>query len=113
MLAADSVQQLLADPATREATLAALESHGGPHELPLALAAAPALTDLLALDRAEVGHALFRRVALLRARLVSEHARDASAIWGAAHAGGREEALFDSPGNVLTHCFADRDAQIS
>ena len=60
----DTVASALADPNTTIATLDALEQHHGPHDPALALAAAPALTDLLCLDAAAVPHALYQRCLL-------------------------------------------------
>ena len=93
---ADTVASMLADPATRIPTLDALERHEGPHDAALALAAAPALTDLLCLDGATVPHAVFQRVGLLRGRLVVE-AEDPVAICGAARGDGRYARELTSP----------------
>eukprot|EP01043_Picozoa_sp_COSAG02_P000335 COSAG02_NODE_6_length_64796_cov_76.792865_18_plen_369_part_00 len=86
----DTVGSMLADPATRIQTLDALEQHEGPHDAALALATAPALTDLLCLDgqRHGVPHALYQRVGLLRGRLLVE-AADPVAVWGVALGEGR------------------------
>jgi hypothetical protein len=45
-------------------------------------------TDVMCLDAAEAGHALFQRVGLLQARLIAE-AEDPAAIWGAGYSDGR------------------------
>ena len=87
-LAAGTVAGALADPATRSAALDALEAHGGPHGAALALAAAPALTDVMCLDAAAVPHALYQRVGLLRGRLYIE-ADDPVAVYGAIYREGR------------------------
>ena len=84
----DTVGTVLADPATRIQTLDALERHEGPHDAALALAMAPALTDLLCLDGASVPHALYQRVGLLRGRLLVE-ADDPVALGGVALGEGR------------------------
>ena len=84
----DTVGTVLADPATRIQTLDALERHEGPHDAALALAIAPALTDLLCLNGASVPHALYQRVGLLRGRLLVE-ADDPVALWGVAFGEGR------------------------
>ena len=98
-LSPDSVAARLADPATRLATLSALEAHAGPHDAALSLAAAPALVDLQCLEASEVDHALFQRVGLLRARLVEE-AADSAAVWGAAYSDGRFSKLNRAPSVV-------------
>jgi hypothetical protein len=95
-----TIAHLITDRTTREAALEALEMQAGAHEVSLALAAAPALTDVLCLDKAEVGHALFQRVGLLRARLVAE-AADPGVMFGTAHCDGRWAAYFAAP-NVVT-----------
>lgn len=84
---AATVGAMLADAATRAQTLDALERQDGPHDAALAVATAPALTDVMLLP-AECDRALYQRCALLRGRLMVE-AEDASAIWGAAFADGR------------------------
>ena len=95
-LAAGTVAGALADPATRSAALDALEAHGGPHGAALALAAAPALTDVMCLDTAEVPHALFRRAGLLRGRLMAE-AADPPAMYGALLGDGRYARALAAP----------------
>ena len=83
----DTVAAMLADPATRIATLDALDRHDGPHDTALGLAVAPALTELLCLDGAEVSHAVYQRVGLLRGRLLIE-ADDPVAMYGASMGDG-------------------------
>ena len=92
----NTVASMLAAPATRIATLDALEQHTGPHEAALALAAASALTDLLCLDGAEVPHALYQRVGLLRGRLVLE-AEDVLAMSDAYLGDGRYARELTAP----------------
>ena len=65
-LSPDSVAACLADPATRLATLSALDAHTGRHDAALSLAAAPALVDLQCLEASEVDHELFQRGCCLR-----------------------------------------------
>eukprot|EP01043_Picozoa_sp_COSAG02_P038773 COSAG02_NODE_3014_length_7551_cov_83.019995_7_plen_190_part_00 len=109
-LSPTSVSRLLADPNTRITTIDQLEAHAGPHEAALALAAAPALTDLLCLDASEVEPALFQRVGLLRARLIEE-ASDLAAAWGAAHADGRYAMLLRAP-NVVSRVCSEPVAEL-
>lgn len=99
---AEDVARLLADPDTRITTLDALEKHSGAHDPALAAAAAPALSDLLALDAMDVPHAVFQRVGLLRARLLHETpADDRAALYGAMFGGGRFVAEWDARNNVI------------
>lgn len=101
-----TVANLLADSSTRIAALDALEAHGGPHPTPLAVAAAPALTDVLCLDAAEVDHVLFQRVGLLRARLLADAPPDdVPAIYGAMVGGGRFAKSLNAPSNVIARMF--------
>ena len=103
----DSVAQRLADPATRAETLDALERHSGPHPARLAAAAAPSLSDLLTLDAADVPHAVFQRVGLLRGRLLRETPPDdVPALYGAMFVDGRYAAELNSPGNVVAEAMA-------
>ena len=100
-LTASTVVERLRDHSTRLATLGALEAHaGGPIPSDAALAAAPALYELLALDAAEVPHELFDRVFLLVARLIEEAvhrgAKAHAAVVGAAWGGGRMERFLGS-----------------
>jgi hypothetical protein len=74
----------------------------------------PALTDLLVLDAAEVPHAVFQRVALLRTRLMDETPRDdRPALYSAMHGGGRFEAELNSPGNVIAAAMAKGAAALT
>lgn len=56
-LSPDSVAACLADPATRLATLSALEAHTGRHDAAVSLAAAPTLVDLQCMEASEVDRA--------------------------------------------------------
>ena len=114
-LSPDTVAALIADPATRSAALDALEAHSGAHDEALALAAGPALTDVMLLDADQVGHELFQRVGLLRARLVDE-AADSHAVFGSAlnggSDGGRWKAQFTAPDNVIARAVAKAPEEI-
>ena len=101
-LAADTVASLLRDGATRTATLDAFEQHEGtPIDRVVALAAAPALYDVLAMDATEVGRDDFDRAGLALARLAAEASDDSSAVYGAAIGEGRLAALYRSKSSVL------------
>ena len=100
-LAADTVGPLLRDRGTRGATLDALEAHAAPIERAVALGAAPALGELLALDTAEVDPAEFDRIGLLVARLAAEAPDDPAAVYAAAWGEGRWVAFFRSEGNAV------------
>ena len=108
-----TVASSLTNAETRTATLDALEAHrGGPYPTPLAVAAAPALTDVMCLDAAEVDHALFQRVGLLRARLLADAALDdVAAIFGAMMGGGRLAAFYDAP-HVIARTLAKPAAEL-
>ena len=113
-LSPTTVAALIADPATRSAALDALEAHSGAHDEALALAAGPALTDVMLLDADQVGHELFQRVGVLRARLVVE-AADPDAVFGSALNGGsdgRWKAQFTAPDNVIARSFAKAPEEI-
>ena len=97
-LAESTVGASLADPATRTATLGALEQTHGPHDRALALAAAAALGALLCrADEADVDVPTARRVGLLIARMCADAPDDPACIWGAAMAEGRYAAMFNAP----------------
>ena len=98
-LAADTVGPLLRDRGTRCAAIDALEAHAAPIERAVALGAAPALGELLALDTAEVDPAEFDRIGLLVARLAAEAPDDPAAVYAAAWGEGRWVAFFRSEGN--------------
>eukprot|EP01046_Picozoa_sp_COSAG06_P004179 COSAG06_NODE_172_length_21346_cov_503.127053_9_plen_165_part_00 len=100
-LAADTVGSLLRDRGTRSATLDALEAHAVPIERAVALGAAPALGELLALDTAEVDPAKFDRIGLLLARLAAEAPDDPAAVYAAALGEGRWVAILRSEGNTV------------
>ena len=110
-LAADSVASLLRDGATRTATLEAFEQHEGtPIDREVALAAAPALYDVLAMDATEVGREDFDRAGLVLARLAAEASDDPSAVYGAAMGEGRYVAHYRSKGSVLAQAVGKRAA---
>ena len=110
-LSADTVASLLRDGATRTATLEALEQQeGAPIDPAVALAAAPALFEALAMDATEVGRDDFDRIGLLLARLAAEASDDPSAVYGAAIGEGRFVAHYRSKGNVLAQAVGKRAA---
>jgi hypothetical protein len=78
----------LRDSGTRLAALDVFECHTAPIPPAAALAAAPALAELLTMDAAEVEHAVFDRTGLLLGRLFSEALPEAlPAMYGAALGG--------------------------
>jgi hypothetical protein len=87
-VAPDSVYRLLTSGGdARDAALAALaEAPPGPHERALAVAAAPALAELM--FSGESSRATFQRASLLLARMVHE-TDDQTAVYGAAFPDGR------------------------
>jgi hypothetical protein len=106
----DSVARRLADPATRVDAIEALERHRGPHDTALA----PTLTDLMALDAAEMPHPLFQRVGLLRARLCDETPPDDRvALYKSMFGEGRREAEAKSPSNVVAAAVAKGAAALT
>ena len=76
----------------------------------VALAAAPALFEALALDGTEVGRDAFDRMGLLLARLAAEASDDPSAVYGAALGEGRLAAYYRSKGSVLAQAVGKRAA---
>ena len=113
-LAADTVASLLRDGATRTATLEALEQHEGtPVGRAVALAAAPALFEALALDATEVGRDDFDRIGLLLARLAAEASDDPSAVYGAALGEGRFAAYYRSKGSVLAQAVGKPASELT
>ena len=82
-----------------------------------ALAAAPALYELLALDAAEVPRELFDRTNLLVARLATEAvprgAEAQAAVLGAAWGGGRLAQYFDAEGNVIAAALRKPAAELT
>lgn len=113
-LAADTVASLLRDGATRTATLEALEQHEGtPIGRAVALAAAPALFEALALDATEVGRDVFDRIGLLLARLAAEASDDPSAVYGAALGEGRYAACCRSKGSVLAQAVGKPASELT
>ena len=75
----------------------------------MALAAAPTLCELLALDAAEVPRELFNRAALLVGRLAEEAvhrgAEAQAAVYGAAFGGGRFARYLNAEGNVIAEAL--------
>ena len=113
-LAADTVASLLRDGATRTATLEALEQHERtPIGRAVALAAAPALFEALALDATEVGRDAFDRIGLLLARLAAEASDDPSAVYGAALGEGRLAAYYRSKGSVLAQAVGKAASEVT
>ena len=113
-LAADTVASLLRDGATRTATLEALEQHEGtPIGRAVALAAAPALFEALALDATEVGRDVFDRIGLLLARLAAEASDDPSAVYGTALGEGRLAAYYRSKGSVLAQAVGKPASELT
>ena len=113
-LAPDTVASLLRDADTRTATLEALEQQEQPPiDRALALAAAPALYEALAMDAAEVGRDDFDRIGLLLARLAAEASDDPSAVYGAALGGGRLAAYFRSTGSVLAQAVGKPASELT
>ena len=113
-LAADTVASLLRDGATRTATLEALEQHEGtPIGRAVALAAAPALFEALALDSTEVGRDTFDRIGLVLARLAAEASDDPSAVYSAALGEGRYAASYRSKGSVLAQAVGKRASEVT
>ena len=113
-LSADTVASLLRDGATRTATLEALEQQeGAPIDPAVALAAAPALFEALAMDATEVGRDDFDRIGLLLARLAAEASDDPSAVYGAASGEGRFAACYRSKGSVLAQAVGKRASEVT
>ena len=118
-IAPKTANDLLHGAETREAALAALEAREGAHEPALAAAAAGALTELMTVDAEEVGHETFRRVALLRARLLSEASADPAPVFGAMLSEGRAAAYWGAEANVVSRTLRkapdelDRDDALS
>ena len=109
-LAASTVAERLRDRSTRLATLGALEADD-------ALAAAPALCELLALDAAEVSPELYDRINLLLGRMCAEAVpRGAEAqvvVYGAAYGGGRYARFVNAEGNVLAAAVRKPAAELT
>ena len=117
LAAAASVAERLRDRSTRLATLGALEAHAVPIPADDALAAAPALFELLALDAAEVPHELYDRAGLLAGRLVNEAvprgAEAQAAVLGAAWGGGRYARFLNAEGSVLAVALRKLAAELT
>ena len=115
MVAPAAVHALLLKPESRAATLDAIEAQ---HtiEPALALAAAPALTELLTAGADDVDHAAFCRVGLLLGRLHAEAGDDAARIatmWAAAF--GPLERLgnmWDAADNVVARALRKPAAEL-
>ena len=113
-LAADTVASLLRDGATRTATLETLEQQdGAPIDRAVALAAAPALYEALAMDATEVGRDIFDRIGLLLARLAAEASDDPSAVCGGALGEGRLAAYYRSKGSVLAQAVGKPASELT
>ena len=113
-LAADTVASLLRDADTRTATLEALEQQeAAPIDRAVALAAAPALYEALAMDATEVGRDDFDRIGLLLARLAAEASDDPSAVYGAAVGEGRLAAYYRSKGSVLAQAVGKAASELT
>jgi hypothetical protein len=102
MAQALGVAEALAAPETRTAALEALEASASIGR-DTALAAAPALVDLMTASAQDVPGPVFRRVGLVLARLVADATLvdDNPALFGTAFGAGRLEALWASPDNVV------------
>lgn len=103
----------LAEPATRDGALAALENHDGPHAADLALATAPSLGTLLVADAAEVDAATSQRVGLLIARMVLEAGGEKArlAVYGAAFADGRLVGWYGSTRAAFVRPLLEKPAE--
>ena len=113
-LTTDTVASLLRDGATRTATLEALEQQeGAPIDPAVALAAAPALMEALAMDATEVGRDDFDRIGLLLARLAAEASDDPSAVYGGALCEGRFAAYYRSKGSVLAQAVGKAASELT
>ena len=89
-VSAATVAESLRSEATRIATLDALEALAPPIPSAVALAAAPALVDVLATEKER---AAFDRCGLLLARLLAEAAPEPAPVFGTALGGGRFAAI--------------------
>ena len=105
MAAADTVAQLLLDAETRSTTLEALEANGGAIDSVVALAAAPALVELLTASADEVNQPQFECIGLLLNRLFMEASADPSVVFGAAYGDGRMVSLLRSSDNVAARAL--------
>ncbi len=107
---ADSVSELLRCVDSRPAALEALEALETPVDPALALASAPALAELLAVEEAAVPAQQFSRIALLLSRLHEEALDDAaalSAVYGAAFGDGRLAAYWSSADNSVARILGN------
>jgi hypothetical protein len=97
---ADTVGQLLADKATRLATLDALEAHTGAFENELRASASRALGGLLEVDEADVDEPTLRRMLLLLARFFDEASDETELFAELVEGRGGLERLFTPPAVV-------------
>eukprot|EP01046_Picozoa_sp_COSAG06_P003157 COSAG06_NODE_119_length_23111_cov_51.658613_25_plen_193_part_00 len=91
--AAATVADALRSPGTRDAALDALEALPPPIADDVALAAAPALVDVMARVAEESDRTALDRAALLLARLLAEASPEAAPVYGAAVRGERYAAF--------------------
>ena len=91
-----TVAERLRNNATRDAALDALERHAAPIPTAAALAAAPALLNVMSMDAAEVERGAYDRAGLLLARLEAEALPDVVAVHGAAFGNGGTKRLWNS-----------------
>ena len=91
-----TVAERLRNNATRDAALDALERHAAPIPTAAALAAAPALLNVMSMDAAEVERGAYDRAGLLLGRLHEEALPDTVAMHGAAFGDGGYERLWNS-----------------
>lgn len=113
LVSVDTVASLLRGRDTRAATLAALDADATPIDPAVALAASPALADLLMLDASEVGQSQFDCIGLLLGRLSAEASDDPSPVFGAAFGGDRLATLWSSEGNVLARALQKPAAELT
>jgi hypothetical protein len=108
-----SVASLLLASDSRSAALDQLEALEGRIDRAVALAAAPALAELRALDAAEVDRTQWDRIGLLLGRLCAEASDDPAAVYGAAFGDGRLGAELRSDGNVLAQLLRKPAAELT
>ena len=108
----NAVAERLRDRATRTATLDALERHAAPLPTAAALAAAPALLELMTMDAAEVERGAYDRAGLLLGRLLEEALPAITAVFGAAFGDGGLASLWNSD-SVLNAALRQPAAQLT
>ena len=91
-----TVAERLRNNATRDAALDALERHAAPIPTAAALAAAPALLNVMSMDAAEVERGAYDRAGLLLGRLLVESLPDILAVNSAVFGDGGYERLWNS-----------------